>query len=148
MANAKRIVVWSIVSLLFGASQGRAAHPLAGTWVNVDENTSSITRLEVSEEADGWVIHAWGKCGPPDCDWGTVPLHMAVGEDDATGTPLDVGKLKYGVAYWDHKDLDIRTFMALHVEHGELSVESVDVFGTRSGHTTNLKMKDLFKKAK
>ena len=94
------------------------------------------------------MIHAWGKCGPPDCDWGAVPLHMAVGETEAHGTPLDVGKLKYGVAYWDHKKLDIRTFMALHVEEGALSVQTVDVFGATSGHTTNLRMKDLFKKAK
>lgn len=148
MANAKRVFAWSIVAILSGVSQGHAAHPLVGTWVNVDENTSSITRLEVSEEAGGWVIHAWGKCGPPDCDWGAVPLHMAVGETDAHGTPRDVGKLKYGVAYWDHKKLDIRTFMALHVEGGALSVQTVDVFGATSGHTTNLRMKDLFKKAK
>jgi hypothetical protein len=148
MARAIPIFVWSIVTFLFCASQGQAAHPLVGTWINVDENTSSITRLEVSEEAGGWVIHAWGKCGPPDCDWGAVPLHMAVGEADARGKPLDVAKLKYGVAHWDHKDQDIRTFMALQVEDGALSTETVDVFGAKSGHTTNLRMKDLFKKAK
>lgn len=148
MANTRHRAVWAIAALLFGAAQANAAHPLAGTWLNVDENTSSITRLEVSEEAGGWVIHAWGKCGPPDCDWGAVPLHMAVGEADARGKPLDVGRLKYGVASWDHKDKDIRTFMTLQVEDGALSAETVDVFGAKSGHTTNLRMKDLFKKAK
>ena len=147
MANAKRVFAWSIVAILSGVSQGHAAHPLVGTWVNVDENTNSITRLEVNEEADGWVIHAWGKCGPPDCDWGTVPLHMAV-DSDGPDKPFDVQRLTHGVAYWDHRDLDIRTFIVLHAEDRQLSVESVDVFGVKSGHTTNLRTKDLFKKAK
>ncbi len=147
MANARRVVAWAIAAVFVSAAQANAEHPIAGKWVNVEEKTGSITRLEVSEEAGGWVIHAWGSCAPTDCDWGAVPLHMAVGDPDARGKPLDVGKLEYGVAYWDHKDRDIRTFMALHVENGQLSVESVDVFGERSGHTTNLRMKDLFKKA-
>jgi hypothetical protein len=150
MANARRVAVWTIAALLFGAAQANAVHPLAGTWLNVDENTSSITRLEVSEEAGGWVIHAWGKCGPPDCDWGAVPLHMAVGEADARGKPLDAGKLKYGAAYWDHKDKDIRTFMTLQVQDGELVVESFDVFGKASGRPKEMhhtRAKDSFKKA-
>jgi len=95
------------------------AHPLAGTWVNIDANTDSITRLEVKEEADGWTIQAWGKCVPTDCDWGAVPLHMAVACADAPHSrcekievpgektvtrciydPLDIAKFKHGVAHW------------------------------------------------
>jgi hypothetical protein len=83
MANARRIVVWSTVTLLVSAAQTHAVHPLAGTWVNVEAKTGSITRLEVREEAGGWVIHAWGSCAPTDCDWGVVPLHMAVDVADA-----------------------------------------------------------------
>jgi hypothetical protein len=153
MAAAKRIVVWSLGVLLFHASQGYAAPPLAGKWINVDANTNSIARLEVKEQADGWVIHAWGKCSPTDCDWGTVPLHMAV-DVDGQDQPLDVQKLKHGVAYWDHKEkkakVDIRTFMTLHVDDDALVVESFDVFGNASGRPKELhhvRAKDLFKKA-
>jgi hypothetical protein len=155
MANAKPIVVWSLAGLLFSASQAHAAPPLAGTWVNVDGNTNSITRLEVSGEADGWVIHVWGKCGPPDCDWGAVPLHMAIDSaDDRPDKAPDLEQLTFGVASWDHKDgageTFIRTFMTLHVKDGNLMVESVDVFEKASGRPKerhHLRLKDSFKRA-
>ena len=121
---------------------------LAGKWVNIDEKTSSIKRLEIQKEADGWVIHAWGSCQPTDCDWGTVPLHMAVDAADAAdaaGIPLDVGQMKYGVAQWDQLDNAIRTFMTLRIEDGELIAESVDVFQNTLGQA-NIRCKDSFKR--
>ena len=142
------------------------AHPLAGTWVNVDENTDSITRMEVKEEADGWTIQAWGKCVPTDCDWGAVPLHMAVAYADAPHSrcekievpgektvtrciydPLDIAKLQHGVAHWNHKDLVIQVFMTMQVANGELVVETVDVFDKTITGQTNMLIKDAFRKA-
>lgn len=153
MTTATQILMCSLVVLLLPVSQAYAAPPLAGKWVNIDENTNSITRLEVTEEADGWVIHAWGKCGPSDCDWGTVPLHMAV-DSDGPDKPVDVQRLKHGVAYWEHKErnakADIRTFMVLQVQDGELLVESFDVFGKASRRPEELhhtRAKDSFRKA-
>jgi hypothetical protein len=149
MRNATCILTGSLVVLLLRVSQAYATPPLVGKWVNADGNTNSITRLEVTEEADGWVIRAWGKCGPPDCDWGTVPLHMAV-DSDGPDKPVDVQRLTHGVAYWDHKKADIRTFMTLQVRDGELVVESFDVFGKASGRPKEMhhfRAKDSFKKA-
>ncbi len=152
MKTATRILVCLLVVLFLQLSLAYAVPPLAGTWINVDEDTASITRLEVTEGADGWVIHAWGKCGPPDCDWGRTPLYMAV-DSDGPDQPVDVRKLTHGVAYWDHKDkdekADIRTFMTLQVQDGELVVESFDVFGNASGRPKEMhhfRTKDSFKK--
>jgi hypothetical protein len=153
MKAATRIVLCSLVALLLQLSLAYAAPPLAGKWVNVDASTNSIARLEVTEKADGWFIHAWAKCGPPDCDWGTVPLHMAV-DSDGPDQPIDAQRLTHGVAYWDHKEndakADIRTFMTLQVRNGELVVESFDVFGKASGRPKEMhhtRAKDSFKKA-
>lgn len=154
MKTATRIIMCPLVVLLLRVSQAYAAPPLAGTWVNVDENTESITRLEVTEKADGWVIHAWGRCGPPDCDWGTVPLHMAIDSaDDRPDKSVDLEQLTFGVASWDHKDRKgnkaIRTLMTLHVKDDVLAVESFDVFGKASGRPKELhhtRAKDSFKR--
>jgi len=153
MKAATRIVVCSLVAHLLQLSLAYAAPPLAGKWVNVDANTNSIARLEVTEKADGWFIHAWAKCGPPDCDWGTAPLYMAV-DSDGADPPVDAQRLTHGVAYWDHKEkstkADIRTFMTLQVQDGELVVESFDVFGKASGRPKEMhhtRAKDSFKKA-
>ncbi len=44
-----------------------------GNWVNVDRDTSGITRVEVTRRGPaGLDIHVFGQCEPRDCDWGTV----------------------------------------------------------------------------
>ena len=45
---------------------------LAGKWKNVDSSTNGITTLEIQVHGNKVTIHAWGKCSPTDCDWGTV----------------------------------------------------------------------------
>jgi hypothetical protein len=43
-----------------------------GTWSNpMPEAENGINRVEVSAAGDQLSIHAWGKCVPVDCDWGT-----------------------------------------------------------------------------
>ena len=74
---------------------------------------------------------------------------MAV-DSDGPDKPVDVQRLTHGVAYWDHKKADIRTFMTLQVRDGELVVESFDVFGKASGRPKEMhhfRAKDSFKKA-
>lgn len=41
----------------------------SGTWVN--GNSPAITRLEVQQSGNLVSVHAWGRCHPQDCDWGT-----------------------------------------------------------------------------
>lgn len=47
--------------------------PLIGNWMNVDPNTTGITRIVIGESGGGLTVHVWGKCHPTDCDWGEVP---------------------------------------------------------------------------
>lgn len=61
------------------------AQPEAGTWVNADSTTRSLTKAELrftcqDQVLNGqpyppgppWHIHLWGACVPTDCDWGEV----------------------------------------------------------------------------
>jgi hypothetical protein len=43
-----------------------------GKWKNVNSNTGGVTTLEISLSGDKVKVHAWGRCHPTDCDWGTV----------------------------------------------------------------------------
>ncbi len=45
---------------------------LAGTWSNSSpEADNGLNKLEISASGNQLSIHAWGKCEPVDCDWGT-----------------------------------------------------------------------------
>jgi hypothetical protein len=42
-----------------------------GQWVNLNPHTTTITKMSIGSRGSQMVIHAWGKCEPTDCDWGT-----------------------------------------------------------------------------
>ena len=48
---------------------------LLGTWTNpASQHQNGLDKLEISSGgAQGLSIHAWGKCGQLDCDWGVQP---------------------------------------------------------------------------
>lgn len=41
------------------------------TWFNLDKDTLINTKLEISDVEGNIKVHAWGKCSPTDCDWGS-----------------------------------------------------------------------------
>ena len=49
--------------------------PLAGTWTNTTPVAQNgLSKLEISSTGgQSLSIHAWGKCGQLECDWGTQP---------------------------------------------------------------------------
>lgn len=50
-------------------------HDFTGSWKNRDANTKSVTTLKIHLNGGRLRVHAWGKCHPKDCDWGTVNGH-------------------------------------------------------------------------
>jgi hypothetical protein len=46
------------------------AEKFVGYWVNEDEDTANITKVDITIAGDTIIIHMWGKCYPTDCDWG------------------------------------------------------------------------------
>lgn len=43
-----------------------------GEWVNVDENSSGITKLQVNIAGETLKVRLFGRCHPIDCDWGWI----------------------------------------------------------------------------
>ena len=62
----------ALISTLYSAGVHAALSDFAGNWRNADTASPAITRLQVNVSGDGVTVHAWGKCHPQDCDWGTV----------------------------------------------------------------------------
>ena len=49
---------------------GASVEKFLGLWVNEDENTSGITKVDITQTGNTIIVYMWGKCHPTDCDWG------------------------------------------------------------------------------
>jgi peroxiredoxin len=56
------------------------AEQIAGSWVNSDPHTSSITRLEISAAVSPVELRAWASCHPIDCPLGNGRIHLLNGQ--------------------------------------------------------------------
>ena len=70
----RKVLLLVVFALLFSVNIPASAqfNRFEGNWVNVDQNTGGISRLEISGTANNVRVHAWGACTPTDCDWGEV----------------------------------------------------------------------------
>lgn len=56
----KRVLSLSVIALLLGLSLTAADDDFAGMWVNIDEKTRGLTRLEIANKGKGWTtVQAW-----------------------------------------------------------------------------------------
>jgi hypothetical protein len=133
-----RALSLSLIAVLLGPSLLVAGADFAGKWVNSDDRTGGLTRLEIRKQEKGWTIQAWGAAGGGEIDQGRVTLHLL--GDTAGDTDM-----KYGIASWDHKFKD--TYLTLRLEKDELIVEDFNVFKDDSGRS-NYRSRYTFKKAR
>ncbi len=133
-----RVLTLSVIALLLNSSFATAGDDFVGKWVNTDEKTGGLTRLEISKKDKGWTVQAWGAGGGGEIDQGKATLHLL--GDSAVAT-----EMKYGIASWDHKFKD--THLTVRLEKGELFVEDFNVFKDDSGRS-NYKSVFKFKKGK
>jgi hypothetical protein len=68
----RRVTSVLVLAIAMQCSAHASQEQFAGKWKNVDPDTGGITKLEIVFEGDLVRVHAWGKCHPEDCDWGTV----------------------------------------------------------------------------
>ena len=67
------VVYWLGLLLCFWSETLNAQlQRFSGTWKNTNPHARSITRLRVDVIGKQVTLHAWGKCSPVDCDWGSV----------------------------------------------------------------------------
>ena len=66
------VVALGIVLFLLFKPTPAQQDELSGTWTNpAPEAQNGINKLEISSDGNQVTLHAWGKCAPKDCDWGT-----------------------------------------------------------------------------
>lgn len=125
----------SVIALCLVSSLAAAGDDFAGKWINTDEKTSGLTRIEIDVQDGKWTIAAWGAGGggAGEIDQGKVTLHRL-------GDSVNDQEKKYGFASWDHEFAD--TTLTLRLEKGELVVESFTVFKDNSGRSN---YKSVFK---
>ena len=102
---------------------------LAGKWKNVDSSTNGITTLEIQVHGNKVTIHAWGKCRPTDCDWGTVDA-TAYAPDVSSPLPSKAVRSAVFKTNFDETRLIIDT-----VDGNKLRVESMTHFTDNSGRS-------------
>src|SRR5262249_52516964 len=65
-----------ILTLAIQSSAFAQVNQFEGPWVNVDPNTSGVTKLDINVFYLFGIrfitVRGWGQCHPTDCDWGTV----------------------------------------------------------------------------
>jgi hypothetical protein len=71
------VVAAAVVALgavAFLVFPGNPLSAFTGKWTNpAPEAQNGINRLDISASGDQLSVHAWGKCAPSDCDWGSQP---------------------------------------------------------------------------
>jgi hypothetical protein len=155
--------------MLLSASLCRATEPndFAGTWSNVDEKSSGITRIDVATVGKTWKIRAWGAVDGGEKGQGETTLsllgdYVYCARCVQSPTPATVELLKrlpgempkaasrvpdmnYGFAHWDFKFMD--SYLTLRREKDNLIAEEFNIFKDDS-ERTNYRVRYLFRKAK
>jgi hypothetical protein len=117
-----------LLVLLIACSGMASIDQFGGSWTNVDPNTGGITRLDIAVEGALVKVHAWGKCHPTDCDWGTVqaqPFAASASSDIASADTL--------IAVFDSGFSE--TTLVIKPAGNRLNVNSYDRFKDNSGRS-------------
>ena len=100
--------------------------PLVGTWVNFDQKSTGIFRLEIEDRNGELILHTWGTGAPEPHDWGE-----AVGEAFTDGVALHAG-----VAFRADYDLGFaRVMLACYLTKRLLVVDAYTRFQDGSGRS-------------
>ena len=105
------VVIGVATILLMNTDSAPTAVDFSGNWSNKDPNTGENTRLNIIQSETTVTVHAWGKCTPTDCDWGSE-----------TGTITN----DIAIIIWD-QGFAIRT-MIIEKSGNELKVDTTVVY--------------------
>ncbi|MFZ2470958.1 MAG: hypothetical protein WAW52_03345 [Methanothrix sp.] len=123
----------AVLLLLLTATGGLASMAqFAGSWTNVDTNTGGITNLDIAVMGTDAQVHAWGKCHPTDCDWGTVQAQAFAA--DVSSDVLSGADTLIAVFVTSFS----QTTLVIKPSGNRLKVDSYDRFTDSSGRSNYL----------
>jgi hypothetical protein len=132
-----RMILLSWVSLLLSAVSSVADDAFVGEWINVDDKTNNLTRIEIAKTGEDLTIRAWGAARGGEIDQGTVKMNLLA---DSAGST----EMKFGYASFDHKFVESHVTFRLD-KPWLMSVEDFNIFKDNSGRS-NYRMRGDFKK--
>jgi hypothetical protein len=100
--------------------------PILGPWVNCDDNTRGIKKIDIEMAGPNVMVHAWGACTPTPCDWKSVPGILYAESVIATPAISFTAQFKFGFA---------ETLLVGRLDSGALIVETFDHFLDGSGRS-------------
>jgi len=112
----------------------------AGDWSNVDPNTGGITKLSIAISGASANVHAWGKCHPTDCDWGSVNAFAFA--PDVSSDPVSQAQAMMAIFDEGFKE----TTLFISPQGSRLSVQSYTRFKDNSGRS-NYSFSGIFQKS-
>jgi hypothetical protein len=121
------VVALGIVLYLIAKPTPAQRDELSGTWTNpAPEAQNGLNKLEISTNGSRVTLHAWGKCAPSDCDWGT---QVAQKNGDAVTAAWDWMKPAA-----DQEKGRVAT-VTIKPDNGKLSVGVVNTYAQRPATT-------------
>lgn len=79
--TAAAIAVQQTTVAATATAQAAAYNAFLGNWVNIDTNTSGMTRLVIEKVNETtYTFRGFGKCSPSDCDWGLIEVPYTPGQ--------------------------------------------------------------------
>ena len=113
-----------------------AENALIGTWLNTNEATQSIPKVEIFRKDLTLKIRFWGRTHPQDTPFGPPDALFVL--SDYSGTVNRVSKLPVAIAFSTHKsDFAIHHF-TLRLSDGELRIESITLFTDNSKRSNRI----------
>lgn len=70
MKKTAAIVLFALGLGLVANQASASSRAYNGVWVNVDRNTTGITRMVIRAGGARAIAATWGRCHPRDCAWG------------------------------------------------------------------------------
>jgi hypothetical protein len=100
--------------------------PLVGSWAIFADETTGLTRVEVSSSGGGVRARAFGSAAAGEADWGEAEARVFA--DDAAGTEV------WGfLAAYEHEDARVQ--LNGYLNRGLLAVEAATTFTDDSGRS-------------
>ncbi|MGB9750806.1 protein kinase domain-containing protein [Roseiflexus castenholzii] len=79
--TASAVAVQQTSAAATATTQAAAFNAFLGNWVNVDTDTSGMTRLVIDKKNETtYIFRGYGKCTPSDCDWGEIQVPYTPGQ--------------------------------------------------------------------
>jgi hypothetical protein len=105
-----------------------ALRPLSGRWVNTNDSTRGIKKVELTARESRLMVRVFGVCDPSPCDWGEVTAQLFTKDICFHEAMAFIAAYDFGF---------METELLAHVKLGVLVIAKFDRFKDDSGRSNH-----------